>query len=241
MAGECHWLEPKQKSLEVLQAHLPTGLAWDMFRRIGANAYLLLSALAESFEDAWETLCRLPYEIDPRTTEQLIAEWETAVSLPDPCLPKYSSLEDRRAWVMWRLNKKRWNTEQDWKDLAALFGLEIEITPGWLVQKTALFWVDADGTTYPTYPIPFYDFPKLGRFRVYIDVTNDIFTGFEYGADDNPGFPIPFSDGPEVFQQFRCLIERVKPANVVIIWNDNPLRNGCYNEIFDEPFADEFC
>lgn len=235
----CYWLEPKQRSVEVLWAHLPTGRAWDAFRVAGKVAYRLLSALAESFEDAWETMCFLAAELDPRTTEQLIGEWERAVSLPDACLPTYETLQERRDWVMWRLNKKRWSTAQDWIDLGDLFGLDVEITPGWLVQKTGLFW-DSE-TTYPAFPIPFYDFPKLGRFRVYIDVLGVNYPGFEYGAGENPGFPIPFSDGPEAFQDYRCLIERVKPANVVIVWNDNPLRNGCYAELFEDPFAEEFC
>jgi hypothetical protein len=236
----CFWLEPKQRSLEVLQAHFPLGMAWDAFRTAGKNAYALLSALAESFEDAWESLCFLVSELDPRTTDQLIVEWETAVSLPDRCLPTYSTLQERRDWVMWRLNKKRWNTAQDWKDLALLFGFEIDITPGWLVQKRALFWDDTSGH-FPTFPLAFDNFPKLGRFRVYIDVIGASFHGFQYGENDNPGFPIPFEDGPIAFQDFKCLIDRVRPANVVIIWNDNPLRNGCYSELFEDVFSEELC
>lgn len=240
----CFWLEPKQRSLEVLWAHLPLGIAWDAFRTAGKNAYGLLSALAESFEDAWETMCFLAAQLDPRTTEQLIGEWEAAVSLPDPCLPTYSTLQERRDWVMWRLNKVRWNTAQDWIDLGKLFGLEIEVTPGWLVQKRSLFRVESDGTTvFPEFPWRFDDFPKLGRFRVYVDVIGIVWDGFEYGAPPNTdsGFPIPFDDGPEIYQDYKCLIERVKPANVVIIWNDNPLRNGCYAETFADNFGEMFC
>lgn len=243
MAGGCYWLAPQQRSVEVLWAHLPVGRAWDAFRMAGKVAGKLVTALAESFEDAWETMCRVPFELDPRTTEQMIGEWEAAVSLPDACLPTASTMAERRDWIMWRLNKKRWNTAQDWVDLGALFGLEIEVTPGWLVQKRSLFRVEADGTTvYPEFPLRFDDFPKLGRFRVYVDVIGAEWSGFEYGDGDGAhGFPIPFDDGPEVYQDFKCLIERVKPAHVVIIWNDNPLRNGCYAETFADEFGEEFC
>ena len=236
----CHQYEPKGKSLHVIQQHLPLGYAWESFRLAGKVAYRLLSALAESFEYAWQALCALVIELDPRTTTQLIGEWERSVSLPDACLPQAVTLDERRAWVMWRLEKRRWTTAQDWHDLAALFGLEISITPGWYVQRPALF--DAE------MPLDFNIFPKLGRFRVYIDILNVEYPGFEYGAPDGAnaevGFPIPFSDFPDGHDAFRCIIDRVRPANVVVIWNEFPRVGAewCTRPTFDpEEFSEAFC
>lgn len=231
----CWYFEPRGLSLVVLQKHLPQGVAWEAFRIAGKRAYRWFSAVAEAYEDAWEALCRLATELDPRTTEQMISEWERAVSLPDPCLPKYQTLEERRKWVMWRLDKRRWSTAADWIELAALFGVKIAVTPGWLVQKPAL---------YPAvYPKRYDLFPKLGRFRVYINVIDGACRGYPYGgATGGAGYPIPYGCSDADYDAFKCLIERVKPANVIIIW-DAPLEmyGLCVAEGFDSSFGPEFC
>ncbi len=216
----CHYLEPRGAAADQVLAHVPQGIAWECFRRAGKTAYRLIHALSGGYEDAWNALCRLSRELDPRTTADLIGEWERAVSLPDSCLPAAHTLDERRVWIMWRLAKRRWTTAQDWKDLAALFGLEIAITPGWYVQKPALYQ--------SCYPVRYDLFPKLGRFRVYIDILNVDFRGYEYGGTDTKsgdGYPIPYGDDQPDVADFMCLINRVKPANVLVIWNEFPQDN----------------
>lgn len=233
----CFWLRARQASLDVLHAHLPLGMAWEAFRIVGKVAYRLVAAFAESYEDAWEALCNLAAELDPRTTSQMLAEWETALSLPDACLPVATTVAERRAWIIWRLEKRRWTTAQDWKDLAALFGLTIDVTPGWYVQKISL-WGDF------RFPMAFNDFPKLGRFRVYIDITNIDFPGFEYGASGtnaDVGFPIPFGNTDDRVTQFMCLIDRIRPANTIVLWNEFPVAAVCTHATFSETFSDAFC
>ena len=212
----CHWLEPKGDAADTLARHFSLGHAWQAFRTPGKTARKLLEGYAEAYEDMTRALCRLAGEIDPRTTTDLIAEWEAALSLPDACLPSADTIEKRRERILFRLSKRRWTTAQDWHDLAALFGLEIRITPGWLVQKPALYAHQ--------YPKRYDLFPKLGRFRVYIDVLNVDFGGYNYGeADRGPGYPVPYGGGSAEYDLFKCMIERVKPANVVVIWDAVPV------------------
>lgn len=240
----CYQFEPRGDAEDTLLSHFPTGIAWLAWCMPGKTANKLLKAFADAYEDMTEALCRLFREVDYRTTNDLVENWEEALSLPDKCLPKYETLEQRRQWIAFRLTKKRWTTAQDWIDLGKLYGLEVEVTPGWLVQKRALFWVDDEDNRWPEFPWSFDIFPKLGRFRVYVDVLNIEYPGFVYGRDQgdvNYGFPIPFSDGPEIFQLFKCIIDRVKPANAIVIWNDNPLRLGCYIESFEDSFDETFC
>lgn len=220
------WIAPASgKAFDALQRHIPLGPAWLAFRVPGKVAYLLGKALARAFDDAWQALAKLPAELDPRTTTELITEWETAVDLPDICLPAASTLQQRRDQVMLRLSKKRWSTAQDWKDLALLFGLTVTITPGWYVQRRALFGDYSEGFADFEFPLNFDNFPKLGRFRVYIDFLDEDFDGFEYGEGDHTGFPIPFLSGDARTDAFMCMINRVKPANVVVIWNAFPFDN----------------
>lgn len=207
------WLAPIGRSQSILERHLPIGAAWRAFRAAGSRAFRMMTALADAYESAWRFLSDTMAEFDPRTTSQLITEWETAVSLPDPCLPKYDTIEQRRAWVIWRLTKKRWQTAQDWIDLGLLFDLDVRITPGWHVQRPALWDKCLDSI--------FWDFPRLGRFRVYVDIIDGCGeSGFDYDFDY--AFP---TISPNC-AAYMCLIERVCPANVVIIWNADPVGNG---------------
>lgn len=219
MAG--WWVTPQGRSRDVIARHLPPGPAWRAFRVAGKRAYRMLTGLSGTYEDAWQFLSDLLDELTPYTTDQLITEWETAVSLPDACLPKYDTLAERRAWVVWRLTKKRWQTAQDWKDLAILFGLEIRVTPGWLVQRPALF--------NQTFDYIFWDMPRLGRFRVYVDIIGGCGEGgFDYDYD------YAFPTASPNCQALMCLIERVAPANVVIVWNADPVGNGWLNTPVDD-------
>lgn len=210
------WLSYIGLAASAVAAHFPTGHAWIALRTSGKVMNGLLLAITESFESAWIALGDVSRELDYRSSSHMLVEWETALGLPDPCLPVARTTTERRQWIAFRLNKRRWNTAQDWHDLAALFGLEIRITPGWVVQRPALF------ESY--FPKPFHLFPKLGRFRVYIDVLNQDYGGFPYDGAGVPEhrFPVPFGGVSGDFDQFRCMIERVKPANVLVIWNEFP-------------------
>ena len=232
----CFQFESRGLAILTLLRHLPEGVAWIAWRVPGKIARKLMDVFADAYEDCTRALCALIGELDPRTTVQMITEWETAVSLPDPCLPTATTLAERRFWVLWRLNKRRFSTEADWHYLASLFNLTIAITPGWYVQRPQLFEY--------RFPMGFDIFPKLGRFRVYIDITNVAFAGFEYGlagTNVDVGFPIPFGGDVGAFDQFRCLIERVKPANVVVIWNAFPVGDVCTHSTFSAPFSATFC
>lgn len=225
-------------SLPAVLAHFPTGVAWLAFQIPGTVARKLIEAFSKAYDAAWNALYALSRELDYRTTEQMIVEWETALGLPDPCLPASStvSMEDRRKWIRFRLDKKRWNTLQDWYDLAELYGVSVRITPGWVVQRPALF------ESY--FPIQLNRFPKLGRFRVYIDLLEQEFGGFPYDGSslEDHRFPIPFGTQSQYASQFRCMIERVAPANVLIIWNEFPAipPNGnsfTFSDDFDEEYS----
>lgn len=233
----CFWLQPLGRSLDVLQRHIPLGTAWLAFRIQGKRAYRMMSGFAGAFEDAWTALCNLATELNPYSTSAMLPEWEAALNLPDNCLPAVSSDDDRRSRLVFRMQKRRWTTAQDWTDLATLFGLEISITPGWAAEKSTYYAFQ--------YPKRYDVIRGAGKFRVYIDVLNvDYFGGYAYGGDGhNNGYPLPYGlkGSNPLLDAFMCLIDRIRPANVVVIWNANPLRGFCYVEPFEQSFADSFC
>ena len=225
----------KRDAYPNLLAHTPSGWAWIGFRIPGKTAYAFWMAISRSLTDAWQALCDMVDEVDYRTGTQFIGEWQDALSLPDPCLPPTASMSDKRNQIQFRLDKKRWTTAQDWKDLALLFGVRIAVVPGWVVQKPALYAF--------SYPKRYDLFPKLGRFRVYIDVVNTTFGGYNYGeADRGDGYPVPYGNVNAATGIIMCIINSVKPANVVIVWNTFPDVYECYgHETFDDSFSGDYC
>jgi len=87
--------------LQQLQALLPTGLAWVRFQ----SAYLsaLLSAIAEEFARIDARIDDLINEADPRTTYELITDWERLLNLPDPCVTQDLTIDQRRAAIFSKL------------------------------------------------------------------------------------------------------------------------------------------
>lgn len=217
---DCGWIKTAGNAVDALLRHLPQGAAWLAWRWSGKMAYKLMKALSGIYDDAMTALCNLSRELDPRTTVEMIGEWETALGLPDACLPEAHTLDERRRNIWFRLQKRRWSTAKDWHALAAQFGLEIIITPGWLVQKPAL---------YPAcYPKRYDLFPKLGRFRVYIDIKAGLTGGYDYGKRERgPGYPVPYGFQAQRLDAFMCLIDRVRPAHVIVIWNKYPGQYAC--------------
>jgi hypothetical protein len=235
MLMNCFWMTPLGRSLDVILRHVPLGDAWDAFRTTGKRAFRFLAGVSQAYEDAWAALCNLATELNPFSTNQLITDWQTAVGLPDPCLWQATTPDQIRAQIVYRLTKTRWTTAAEWHALAALFGLTIRITPGWYVQKPCLYPFE--------YPRRYDLFPRLGRFRVYIDVYGLNYYGYPYGgtsSNSGPGYPIPYGTNPALLP-FQCIINRVKPANVVVIWNDNPLYNYCVAETFSSSYSDTYC
>lgn len=230
------WLEKASGlSITALLAHLPSGVAWLAFRVFGKVSNRLFTAWSREYEAAWNSLHALSRELDYRTTEQMVSEWEAALGLPDPCLPSATTLEDRKKWIRFRLDKKRWSTLDDWYELAEIYGVRVRITPGFIVQKPSLIA--------SIFPIQLNLFPKLGRFRIYIDLLDEKFGGFPYdGATlEEHKFPIPFGGKSDFARQFRCMIERVAPANVLIIWNEFPIVPPNGNTVtFSADFEEDF-
>lgn len=96
--------EPTQREREYadsLGAHLPRGEVWA--RPEGSTWQRLLLGLAGELSRAAGRALDLEREIDPRTTIELIPEWEEFLGLPDPCAGPAPDLLTRRAAVVAKL------------------------------------------------------------------------------------------------------------------------------------------
>lgn len=66
-------------------------------------------------------------EFDPRTTVELLPEWERLVGLPDPCTGPAETLQERRARVVQKLNPAKYQNLAFYQDLATRLGYVVTI------------------------------------------------------------------------------------------------------------------
>ena len=90
-----------EQYLAQLQALLPPGAAWP--REAGAVLTDLLLAMADELARIDLRAERLLEEANPRTTLELLADWERVVGLPDPCVVTSQTSAQRITSLLQRL------------------------------------------------------------------------------------------------------------------------------------------
>lgn len=109
-----------------LQALLPRGRAWP--RQPGAVLTRLLAGLAGALARTHNRALDLLDEADPRTTVELLADWERVAGLPDSCLPATGTVQERRDALVARLTARGGQSRRFFIDLAAALGFTVTIT-----------------------------------------------------------------------------------------------------------------
>lgn len=110
---------------QLLASLLPPGLIWP--RDAESVLGRLLMALAEELARIDARAEDLINESDPRTTFELLSEWEVAYGLPDKCSGLSASLAERRAAVHSKLTKTGGQTPAFFVELALGLGSVITI------------------------------------------------------------------------------------------------------------------
>lgn len=105
------------------QALLPRGKAWPRSR--DARMTKILQANADGFARVDRRVDDLIEEADPRTTSELLSDWEEVAGLPDPCVVASGATqtkEQRRAALVAKLTAQGGQSRQFFIDLAAALG-----------------------------------------------------------------------------------------------------------------------
>jgi uncharacterized protein YmfQ (DUF2313 family) len=106
--------------LQTLQASLLKGKAW--VRNVGSMMTALWSGVAQEFARIHQRIDDLMNEADPRTTTELIDDWENFAGLPDPCVTIDQTLEQRRIALNSKLLMVGGQSRQYFIDLAEAMG-----------------------------------------------------------------------------------------------------------------------
>ena len=209
--------------VDALAANLPSGRVWRAKHRPGSNLRGLLMGMAPIIREIDRHLESFVQESIPPTTEAYLSEWEAALGIPDDCFPVGATIAARQFAINVKLvTLVGISTEKDFEELAALFGLVIKAKSG--IDHLAT----GDGGYETETPlIPFADFgSSLQTARMTLVISESF--------PEDIQFPWPFSAAaasgtPPVGLKFatagqnslRCLIAKLVPANVDLIFKEN--------------------
>jgi len=181
----------------IIDKFWPQGLAWP--RDPNTLQGKLRGSLASEMERVDQRIQDLLNELDPRTTAELLSDWERMLGLPDNCggtVP--TSLEQRRQAVITKLRAIGGQSKQYFIELAALYGFDIEILEFDLFTCESL----CDDSLYDE---PWaYTFKVIAPSLTQWDMNCESFCTEYLSASDN--------------NILRCLINRYKPAHLVSLF-----------------------
>lgn len=187
--------------LSAQQNLLPSGEAWS--RESSSTLSRLLSGLALLWAKVHNRSLTSLDEADPRTTLELLPDWEAALGLPDDCLPAGSSIQERRDAVLAKLDDDGRQDPDFYRALAATLGYAVTI------QEYSPFVCGLSCCG---------DVLNGGhdvRYYWQITVHGPRVTLFRCGASAPPDYLGKTSHATEL----ECLIRRYKLAHTYVIFN----------------------
>lgn len=199
---QAHTLEQHQQALG---QYFPNDRLFAAKNIKGKNLYKLLMGLSGElqrmdaiFQSVWDGTNILT-TIDP----DYMSLWEGFVGIPDDCFTQTTSLtiEERRNQILVKLRSLGVLTAEDFIDLAALFGITIEIDSGINI-----------GTFPMTFPISFFANEKAARFTMIVYLPASLAPTSIFPLT----FPFTFSSGGG--SVVECLFNDLKPAMTSIIY-----------------------
>lgn len=110
---------------EQLQALLPPGKAWN--KEAKSNLTALLGALASGFVRVHQRAERLVLEADPRSTIEMLPEWEANLGLPEICASTTQTLQERVAAVVEKFTRTGGQSRQYFIDIAEKQGYQVQL------------------------------------------------------------------------------------------------------------------
>lgn len=112
--------------LSQLQALLPPGAVWPTDP--DAALTRLLAGLSAELAEIDGRAADLRDKADPRTSDELLEDWERVTGLPDPCAGEAQSIEGRRERVAQRLASRGGQSRAFFIELAGRLGYPVTIT-----------------------------------------------------------------------------------------------------------------
>ena len=171
----------------------------------GTSFFKLIQGLAKEFVRMECAMVELEEQHNPANTTTFIEEWEASLGIPDDCFNTNGTLDERRLNIVVKFAGMNLQTRQDFIDLAALYGFDVEFQ----------MLIDRGVKVFPlTFPITFQVANPLDMnfvvFVRFLNATAPAAAGFPFT------FPITFADaGLNIVQ---CLFNKLKPVDVKLVF-----------------------
>jgi len=219
MMFDLHTIE---QHAQALANYLPNGRLFEAKNINDSLMRMYLRGLAHANQDAESFLILFEQEMDVSNTTLFIEEWERTVGIPDDCFNTNTTIEIRRQQVLMKLASLGVQTEADFVNLAAIYGVTITIYSG---IKYNAFPI--------TFPIILFDSAKEARFNMVVEYFVEAQNRFTYT------FPIVFGD--QDIPIIECLFRKLIPANVDLYFLQSdaaptPPNTGSFSFGFSEGF-----
>jgi len=119
----------RSKYSKVIRRLFPKGLAWLGLQDFESNLYKLLDSYSNEPYRIDKRSTELIKEVDPRTTLELLRDWERLLGLPDECdsAPEDQSIQERRTRIIQVLTTRGGQNESFYQQLAANFGFDVDV------------------------------------------------------------------------------------------------------------------
>jgi uncharacterized protein YmfQ (DUF2313 family) len=219
MADDQHVTRTGDDYADALQRLLPLGPAWP--REEESVLMRLVRGLARIWGDIEIRASKLlEVESDPRTTIELLPDWERNWGLPDPCYTAPQTIHDRQLALVARMTMLGAQSRQFFISLASFLGYTITITE----YSPFMAGVSNCGDTRkpPLDPNPligdyrWYIGPPEMRFYWTVAITGARLTWFRATAG-RAGVDHHLEIG--LAEDLTCLLERWKPAHTQIVFD----------------------
>lgn len=190
---------------DIYSGSMPTGPAWPR------DPDSILMQVVDGIMQNWGRVDSriadlLEAESDPRFTYEMLADWEDAFGLPDPCVPVVQTLPERRTALVNKMTALGGQSREFFIGIAASLGYTITIEEFRPFQFGLSSFGGKRGALYgPT-----------ARFYWRVTVTGPRLTRFRFGAS---------SFGRDSFLDIRkaedleCIFRRWKPAGSIVLFD----------------------
>lgn len=108
-----------------LQQLLPTGAAWNL--DADSNMTMVLEWIASELANVDARAAQLIEESDPRTTSEMLPDWETSFGLPDTCSSLANTTQERRSALVDKIIRRGGQNLSFYYGIAERLGYEITI------------------------------------------------------------------------------------------------------------------
>ena len=184
---------------ELVRGLFPLGKAWN--RDEDSSFARLVTAISDELVRVDDRIDDFFRETDPRTTTEMISDWESMLGLPDECSVTGQTLEERRRQVRQKYTAQYGQNKAFFVEVASFLGYDVTITDA--------FWPFRSGHSHSGDPLT----NEAWRHWWKVETDDIPFIYFTSGGS-SCGDPLK----KESSNTLVCTFEKLKPAHTQIIF-----------------------